>query len=172
MALVPCRECSKEVSGSAWTCPNCGAPFPSKAVWKGYWGINWRSRTTIFGIPLVHVAIGLNQYRRPMMAKGIIAIGQFAVGAITIAQFGVGILFGLGQFLVGSVVLAQFALAGVIGIGQIATGIVAIGQFVAGLYGLCQGGFAKYMWSPHRVDMEAVALFYTIYERILRLFGG
>lgn len=172
MALVPCRECGKEVSRVAAACPNCGAPYPSKATWKGYWGINWKSRTTVFGLPLVHVAFGLNEYRRPMVAKGVIAIGQFAVGVITIAQFGIGLLFGLGQFLVGTVVVAQFAFAGLIGIGQIASGILAIGQFVVGLYGLCQAGFAKYMWSPTRTDMEAVALFHTIYERILHLLGG
>ena len=30
MALVPCRECGKEVSDQAQTCPNCGIKTPSK----------------------------------------------------------------------------------------------------------------------------------------------
>ncbi len=30
MALVKCKECNKEVSGSAKTCPNCGVKYPKK----------------------------------------------------------------------------------------------------------------------------------------------
>lgn len=150
----------------ALACPGCGAPYPSKQMWKGYWGINWKSKTTVLGIPLVHVAVGLNARRRPLVAKGIIAVGQFGFGVITVAQFGVGILLGLGQFLIGLFAGAQFAIAGLIGVGQIATGVVAIGQVVGGVYGLCQVGTAKYMWSPNRADMEAVAFFCTIYDYI------
>tara|TARA_B110000503_G_scaffold33782_1_gene54929 strand:+ start:1585 stop:1842 length:258 start_codon:yes stop_codon:yes gene_type:complete len=29
MALVPCKECNKEISTLAKTCPNCGAPNSS-----------------------------------------------------------------------------------------------------------------------------------------------
>lgn len=170
MALVPCRECGKDVSKWAWMCPGCGAPAPARPTWKGYWGINWRSRSTVFGLPLIHVAIGFTAHRRPLVAKGIIAIGQFAVGVITVAQFGIGVLFGLGQFVLGLAVLAQVAVAGLIGIGQFATGIITVGQIVMGVYGLCQAGVAKYIWSPNRQDMEAVALFYTIYERVFQLF--
>jgi hypothetical protein len=46
----------------------------------------------------------------PVVAKGIIAIGQFGCGVITIAQFGIG-LFAVGQFALGGFVLAQFAAA-------------------------------------------------------------
>jgi predicted amidophosphoribosyltransferase len=28
MALIPCKECGKEISVKAITCPNCGAPVP------------------------------------------------------------------------------------------------------------------------------------------------
>lgn len=31
MSLGPCRECGKEVSGEATTCPGCGAPDPYDA---------------------------------------------------------------------------------------------------------------------------------------------
>jgi hypothetical protein len=105
------------------------------------------------------------------VAKGIIAIGQFGIGLITIAQFGLGIFFGLGQVVFGLTALGQVAVGVLIGVGQIATGVLAVGQRVIGVYGLCQDGWAKYLWSTHRTDMEAVALFYTIYEKILRLVG-
>lgn len=30
MAIKPCKECGKEISDQAKTCPHCGAPPPSK----------------------------------------------------------------------------------------------------------------------------------------------
>lgn len=170
MSLKPCRECGKEVSTNAFSCPACGAPRPTARVWKGF-GVEWKSRTTVFGIPLVHVNIGLDAQRRLRVAKGIIAVGQFAIGVVTIAQFGIGLLFGFGQFLLGFVVVAQFAGGVLLGIGQFATGVLAIGQIVVGIYGLAQSGYAKYMWSNTRVDMEAVAMFSTIAMRLRALLG-
>lgn len=171
MALEPCYECGKEISTDAAACPGCGAPCSPKKPWAGY-GVEWKSKTRIFRIPLIHVAIGMDDRGRPFVAKGIIAIGQFGIGLITIAQFGVGILFGFGQFMLGLAVLAQFAFGVLIGVGQIATGVIAAGQFVVGIYGLCQAGWAKYMWSTTRTDMEAVALFYTLFEKISSLWNS
>jgi RNA polymerase subunit RPABC4/transcription elongation factor Spt4 len=28
LALIPCKECGKEISDKAVTCPNCGVPVP------------------------------------------------------------------------------------------------------------------------------------------------
>jgi hypothetical protein len=170
MALESCRECGKDVSTDALTCPSCGAQRPASRDWTGT-GFEWTSRTKIWGIPLVHVAFGKNSRGKLRVAKGVVAIGQFAIGLVTIAQFGVGILFGFGQFVAGLAVVAQFAGGLAIGIGQFATGFLALGQFVFGVYGLCQAGIAKYMWSPKRVDMEAVALFYTIQMRVQEWLG-
>ncbi len=171
MALQPCRECGKWIISDAASCSGCGAPFSSKKPWRGF-GIDWKTKATIFRIPLVHVAVGLDAHGRPLVAKGVIAVGQFGVGLVTIAQFGVGILFGLGQVVFGLAALGQFAVAAFIGIGQFATGLVAVGQGVIGVYGLCQYGWAKYLWSTSHTDMEAVALFYTLYDKILHLPGS
>ena len=62
------------------------------------------------GWPLVHISFKYRPNRMPVPAKGIIAIGQFAVGVINISQFGIGV-FCLGQFAIGAYVLSQFALA-------------------------------------------------------------
>ena len=91
--------------------------------------------------------------------KGVIAIGQFALGLVTVAQFGVGLVFGFGQFLIGSVVLAQLAGGLVLGVGQVATGYVAIGQVVLAYYGLGQIGLGKFLWTMLRRDAEAVQFF-------------
>jgi len=158
------------VSDNAVSCPNCGAPRPPLAKWAGV-GFDWKSRARVFGIPLIHIAFGRDSSGKPRVAKGFIAIGQFAIGGITVAQFGIGVIFGLGQFMIGLATLAQVAVGLLIGIGQIAAGVVTIGQFVVGIYGLAQAGWAKYMWSPTRVDMEAVALYATIQLRIEQLLG-
>ncbi len=167
MAIRTCQECGKEISTKALVCPHCGAPGPAS---RG-WGIEWRSRANLFGIPVVHVAFGRDNTGRLRVAKGFVAIGQFAVGFFTIAQFGIGVIFGFGQFVMGLTGMGQVALAAIFGIGQLATGLIAIGQIVLAVFGLAQIGWATYLWSPDRVDMEAVAMFHTLLLRIRTLFG-
>ncbi|MFW6126969.1 MAG: hypothetical protein ACOC6K_02025, partial [Thermodesulfobacteriota bacterium] len=116
--------------------------------------------------PLVHVAFGKDARGKWRVAKGVIAIGQFAVGLITVAQFGVGFLFGLGQFMVGYTALAQVALGFYLGVGQFATGYAAIGQVVVAHYGLAQAGWASHLWTPGHRDPEALAYFRQFLETL------
>lgn len=107
--IKPCRECQHQVSQQATFCPNCGAPSPANEKWDG-WGFEYKSQTSLMGLPLVHVSFKYRPNRVPVPAKGIIAIGQFAFGIITISQFGIG-FFSIGQFAVAGYALAQFAFA-------------------------------------------------------------
>lgn len=107
--MKPCRECGNEVSEQAVSCPKCGAPYPSKDKWDG-WGYEYKSKLNIFGIPLLHISFKYRPNRTPVVAKGIIAIGQFGCGVITFAQFGIGI-FSICQFSIAAFAVAQFALA-------------------------------------------------------------
>lgn len=109
LILKPCRECNKEISENAVACPHCGAPYPAKEKWDG-WGFEYRSKTQIGGLPLLHISFKYRKNFMPVPARGIIAIGQFAAGLITIAQFGVGIV-GICQIGIGGWLLAQFAIA-------------------------------------------------------------
>jgi hypothetical protein len=93
----------------AWACPQCGAPYPARERWDG-WGYEYKSQATMFGLPVLHVSFKYRANRMPVVAKGIIAIGQFGCGVVTIAQFGVGFL-AVGQFAIGGYVLAQMAVA-------------------------------------------------------------
>jgi hypothetical protein len=167
MPLVTCRECKQEISTDASFCPRCGAPWPAKTEWRGS-GFEWRSSQTVYGYPLIHIAFGKNAQGKRKVAKGFIAIGQFAIGVITVAQFGVGLLFGFGQFIFGLTALAQFAGAILMGVGQFASGYVAIGQVVLAKIGLAQLGFAEYLWSPSRRDPEAVEFFNSLWENLRR----
>ena len=107
--MKPCRECKHHVSEQARACPQCGAPFPGKDKWDG-WGVEYKSKSTLFGLPLLHISFKYRLNRRPVPAKGIIAIGQFACGVFTFSQFGLGV-FSVSQFTVAGFALAQFAAA-------------------------------------------------------------
>jgi len=107
------------------------------------------------------VSFGQDERGRLKVAKGFIAIGHRAVGGITISQFGVGVV-SIGQFTLGIASIGQVALGVLTGIGQFGVGIFAVGQFVAGMYGRGQMGWAQYMWSPYRTDLEAVAMFDSV----------
>jgi hypothetical protein len=107
--MKPCRECRHQVSEQALACPNCGAPYPARARWDG-WGFEYKSAATVLGWPLVHVSFKVRPNYLPVPARGVIAIGQFAVGVVNISQFGIGV-FSLSQFTVSVYAVAQFALA-------------------------------------------------------------
>lgn len=106
--MKPCRECKHMISEEAFACPNCGAPFPAREKWDGF-GFEYKSGATILGWPLLHICFKYRN-RKPVPAKGIIAIGQFACGILTISQFGIGII-SISQFTIAAYALAQFAVA-------------------------------------------------------------
>jgi hypothetical protein len=58
----------------------------------------------------VHISFKYRPNRTPVVARGIVAIGQFACGIICISQFGIGVL-SLSQFTVAAFAIAQFAVA-------------------------------------------------------------
>ena len=107
--MTPCRECRRQVSEQAMACPQCGAPFPAKTQWDGF-GFEFQSKTTLFGWPLLHISFKYRPNRAPVVARGIIAIGQFGCGLLTLSQFGIGVV-SISQFAVGGFVLAQFGVA-------------------------------------------------------------
>lgn len=111
------------------------------------------------------MAVGRNASGQIRVAKGIIAIGQFAVGLITIAQFGIGFLFGFGQFIFGFAAVAQFAAGIYFALGQFAFGYIAVAQIAVGYYARCQIGIAEHLWSAGFRDPEAVHFFRNLANR-------
>jgi len=65
--------------------------------------------------------------------------------AITIAQFGVGLVFGCWQ---------------------VVAGLAAVGQFAVGLWVLAQIGFGRHVWSVTRKDDEAIECFRGLAEQL------
>jgi hypothetical protein len=123
--MKPCRECNHQVSDQAISCPGCGAPYPARQRWDGY-GFEYKSQATFLGWPLLHISFKYRSNRVPVVAKGVIAVGQFGIGLVNISQFGIG-LFSVSQFTIAGYALAQFAAA--------YTCIAQIGLYVERGYG-------------------------------------
>ncbi len=87
----------------------------------------FRSKEEINGLPIIHINIGTNpETGRPLVAKGVVAIGNIAFGVVSIGAAAFGIVT-LGVFGLGVVSLASLA------IGIIALGAVALGyEFALG----------------------------------------
>jgi hypothetical protein len=133
-------------------------------------GFEWKTRAGLFHVPLICISYGRDLQGKIRVARGFLAIGQIAVGGIAIGPFAVGIM-SIGLISIGVLAVGVGAFGLLLGVGQIACGVLAIGQVVVGLYGLGQTGWAKYLWSPARTDMEAVSMFYTIKMMILHEGG-
>jgi hypothetical protein len=107
--IKPCRECRHPVSEQAPACPQCGAPCPAREKWDG-WGWEYRSRLVLAGLPLLHIAFKYRPNRMPVVARGWIAIGQFACGGLCIGQFSLGVV-SISQFTLAVLALCQFGVA-------------------------------------------------------------
>lgn len=107
--MKKCRDCQHTVSEQAFSCPGCGAPYPAREKWDG-WGYEYKTKTALFGLPLLHISFKYRPNRMPVVAKGVISIGQFGAGIINISQFGIGIV-SISQFTIAVYAVAQFALA-------------------------------------------------------------
>ncbi len=133
-------------------------------------GCDYRSKTELFGWPLIHVATGIDpKTGRKRIAKGIIAIGDVAVGGIAIGGAAIGVfasggaavgLFSFGGAAVGILVAIGGAAAGLgFSCGGFALGSVAMGGLAVGYYGYGGAAFAVHGLSAMGRDPAAVNVF-------------
>lgn len=109
------------------------------------WHYEYKSKKTVWGIPLVHIHIG----RGLCKAKGIIAVGNIAKGVVAIGAVSLGVVsigaVSVGLLAFGALTLALLLAAGAISVGAVAFGGVAVGLLAVGGYAVGQyslGGFA------------------------------
>lgn len=130
-----CPRCGADLpSGGVGECPYCDAklarPWTAGAAASGYpawmrqvYGYEYKSAQTLFGLPLVHIAQGIDpQTGRPRVARGIIAVGNVAFGLIALG----GVAFGG------------------VAIGGVGIGVLALGGMAAGFAAL--GGMSFALW--------------------------
>ena len=119
------------------------APAAQTTIVNNYyqrWRYEYKSQRTLFGLPLVHIRLG---DRGIGVAKGVLAIGNYAVGIFTIGGFSLG-LVSIGGLSVGLLFsLAGWAIGG-IAVGGFAVGLLAIGGAAAGLFAMGGGAFGVY----------------------------
>lgn len=106
-----------------------------------YPGYEYKSDLHIFGWPLIHVAQGVNpETGRPLVAKGIIAIGNKAIGVAAMGGTALGV-FACGGLSIGIVTaFGGVAIGTGLSMGGCAIGGLAIGGVTLGYYSL--GGLA------------------------------
>lgn len=98
------------------------------------------SKTRLFGLPVLHVNVGLGVYR----AKGIIAIGNIATGLFSMGLLSIGLL-ACGWLAIGLLAFGGIALGLGVGAGGVATGAVAFGGVAIGVltFGGCSIGYVS-----------------------------
>ncbi len=89
----------------------------------------YKSKSTIFGLPLIHINTGGRYQNR--VAKGVIAIGDISLGVVSVGGISVG-LISAGGISLGVIALGGIA-AGGLAIGGIAAGGIAIGAIALGI---------------------------------------
>src|SRR4051794_22952687 len=132
-ALVGLTESSK--------CPECGRPLVEVLRRRGEgalpnYGKRYRSKATLFGLPVIDVALGPKGAEPRGHARGIIAIGDVATGGLAVGGVARGVVA------VGGVAFGAFAMGG-LAVGLVsATGGLAVGALAAvgGAVGLLASG--------------------------------
>jgi len=106
-------------------------------------GYEYKSRTTILGLPLVHIRFrsrhDVVRIRPFPVAKGIIAIGDIAIGVVSVGGIALG-GFSLGGVSLGLLLSLGGCALGGIAIGGLAIGLLAFGGAAMGLCAM--GGVA------------------------------
>lgn len=98
----------------------------------------YKSRRTVFGLPLVHINVG----RGFKKAKGIIAVGNISKGIISVGFISLGI-FSFGLLSIGLISLALFSI-GLLAIGTISAGIFSMGAISIGVFSIGALAIGKY----------------------------
>jgi len=156
MAMTRCDECGREISDKALVCPGCGAAAASAMRLLEY-----RSKRTLWGLPLVHVVWGPSldwRTGRLRVAKGIVAVGPLAVGVLACGGLAFGVV-AFGGMAIGLAALGGLAVGLGFAVGGMALGVVAVGGCAVGYYAIGGGAFGVHVLSGTRQDEVLLDLF-------------
>ena len=119
------------------------APAAQTTIVNNYyqrWRYEYKSQRTLFGLPLVHIRLG---DRGTGVAKGVLAIGNYAVGIFSIGGFSLG-LVSIGGLSFGLLFALGGWAMGALAIGGLAIGLLAIGGAAVGLFAIGGGAFGAH----------------------------
>jgi predicted Ser/Thr protein kinase len=135
-------------------------------------GFEYRSKTELFGLPLLHIAMGVDlRTGKKRIAKGIVAIGETAKGVFAFGALAIGVV-AFGGLSIGIISLGGLAL-GAVGFGGLAIGLIfayggfavapiAIGGLAIGYYAAGGAAWGKHAISNLSRDPEAREFFRNI----------
>jgi hypothetical protein len=137
----------------------------------------YRSKATLFGLPWLHVAIGVNpatgrkRGARGIIAlgtapRGVIAFGDVAVGVIACGIFGYGVI-SISVIAVGIVACGSIAAGLTLALGGVALAPVALGGAAFGWYANGAIAAGKHAISPNAYDASAAAFFNPMAGRVV-----
>ncbi len=128
-------------------------------------GRNYRSKQTVFGLPLVHVVFGIDPVTgEPRHAQGIIAVGPSAFGVVAVGIRTVGLL-SAGIFSGG--VLS----VGLLSVGFLTTGLISAGFQATGLLSLAFGQAVGFVAAgPKPIGLETISIGKNVTELIFGVF--
>src|SRR5687768_9506924 len=92
-----CGNCGYQLTGAVDSskCPECGRPLVEVLTRKGQSlvrGKRYRSKATLWGLPVIHIAVGPAEGELRGKAKGIIAIGDMAFGFLALGGMACGVV--------------------------------------------------------------------------------
>jgi hypothetical protein len=132
-------------------------------------GVEYKSRASILGLPLVHIAMGIDpRTGRKRIAKGVIAIGDVAVGVLAMGGVAAGgVAFGgvaVGVLSIGGAALGVLAAIGGLAVGGfafggLAAGAIALGGLAVGYYAFGGAAFGAHVVSGTIRDPAAMEFF-------------
>ena len=178
-----CGHCGYSLKGleNSSRCPECGKPLIEVLMREEFgpkYGKRYRSKATLFGLPVIDIAIGPSGRERRGKARGIIAIGDIATGWLAVGGICFGIVaiggVAIGLLSIGGMAIGLLAAAGGLGIsGGLATGGAAIGTLANGggaIGVVAQGGGAVGQWTRDGRDFGRSAP--AIFEQLSWFFGA
>ncbi len=179
-----CGNCGYPLQGlvESSKCPECGEPLVEVLTRRGpaYYraGKRFRSRSRLFGLPVIDIAFGpkgseakgkargfiaIGDEATGVLAiggraRGVVAIGGVAVGLFSVGGAAIGLVTSLGGAAVGGLAAGGGAIGGLASGGG-AAGLVAQGGGAVGYFARGGGAFGVHTVGPGSTSPEATAMF-------------